>query len=159
MGKGTQFPLADESKRVRSHDDDVALEEEVRLLLHPCIDDPEEQLTFDEQGLVHPAMLKDGPSQKGKASINVYALQRKLLVEERLTEINALRTSLMHLQSYVRNHNNLVSMPNDTTLLRRDNAVDIKRSLQAIADLMRPNTEFVAPRGATSGPQVIGETL
>ena len=96
LGKQTQFPLADETKRVRRHTVDVAAEEPHRLLLHPCLDQPEDHLTYDLEGLVLPKEAKD---QKAKTSIVVYALQRKGLVEERKRILNDLQMKLEMLKS------------------------------------------------------------
>ena len=84
IGKLDQFPLLSGAIRVRKHTEDVKREEPYRLLIHPCIDNPEEHLTFDEQGLIHPRKdNKNLPSKMGKNSIYVYALQRQELVERR----------------------------------------------------------------------------
>ncbi len=91
IGKHTQFPLSDESIRVRLHSLDVAAEEPHRLLLHPCIDRPEEHLTYDSNGLIFPRIHGD---QKAVTSIFVYALQRKPLVEERKRVLNDLELKL-----------------------------------------------------------------
>ncbi|MEM7584665.1 MAG: hypothetical protein AAF560_14845 [Acidobacteriota bacterium] len=87
MGKLAQFPLADETQRVRHHDDDLSREESVRLLLNPCLDaDTEQHLRFTEDGLIRPARIDGAPSAKAEASIRVYALQRKGLVDARQAE-------------------------------------------------------------------------
>ncbi|MDH6331229.1 uncharacterized protein (TIGR02646 family) [Stenotrophomonas sp. 1278] len=96
IGKHTQFPLSDESIRVRLHSLDVATEEPHRLLLHPCIDQPEEHLTYDSNGLISPIVAGD---QKAATSIFVYALQRKGLVEERKRVLNDLQLKLDLLKS------------------------------------------------------------
>ncbi len=84
LGKHTQFPLRDEAGRVRAHTGDISTEEPYRLLLNPCIDDPEAHLAFDDNGLVHARGGAGGtPSEMATVSIEVYALQRKGLVEER----------------------------------------------------------------------------
>lgn len=84
LGKASQFPLLQESVRVRSHTGVLANEEQARLLLHPYFDKPEDHLEFTEDGLVHPRIQADGrPSEKGRHSIEVYALQRAALVEKR----------------------------------------------------------------------------
>ncbi|MGH8235988.1 MAG: retron system putative HNH endonuclease [Steroidobacteraceae bacterium] len=89
LGKQAQFPLSDEAKRVRRHKGDVKTEEPARLLLDPCADDPDEFLTFDDRGLIHPRVDAAGKAkEKGKVSIDVCALQRKGLVEARLRVIN-----------------------------------------------------------------------
>lgn len=84
LGKRDQFPLANDAIRVRSHTGNLVQEEPVRLLLNPCLDDPEEHLTFDDEGIILPRLdTNNQPSQKGVNSIIVYALQRKNLVERR----------------------------------------------------------------------------
>jgi uncharacterized protein (TIGR02646 family) len=110
LGKHTQFPLRDETIRVRLHNVSVAAEEPARLLLDPCTDDPEEHLTFDEQGLVHPRIDATGqPSEKGKVSIDVYALQRKGLVEERVRVINDVVFKFGQLRDLVQDVANLIA--------------------------------------------------
>src|SRR5205823_4178170 len=107
LGKETQFPLSDEQRRLRRQGN-LQEEEAVRLLLNPCVDDPEDHLTFDEMGLIHAKV--DGnaaASPKGAVSITVYALQRKHLVEERLRVLNTLRFNLNQLDYLVGNHNEL----------------------------------------------------
>jgi len=98
LGKATQFPLKDERARARMAEPGVAAEEPLRLLIDPCKDEPEEHLTYDEQGLIHPRPDAIGAaSAMGAASITVYALQRKELVEERRTTLNALRSAVLEL--------------------------------------------------------------
>jgi uncharacterized protein (TIGR02646 family) len=109
LGKSTQFPLDPESMRIRDHDDDVANEEAARLLLNPCIDMPEEYLTFDEDGLIHAHKIGGVPSKKGRSSIDVYALQRKVLVEERLCVLVDLRFQFKLLRHLIRLQNTLVT--------------------------------------------------
>src|SRR5690349_10627866 len=79
MGKMNQFPLSELDKFVRHHDvaNGVHNEEPYRLLLNPCVDNPEEHLEYGEEGTIRPK--KDGTglsSLKGKTSIDVYVLQR-----------------------------------------------------------------------------------
>ena len=71
------------------HKRDVKTEEPARLLLDPCVDEPVEFLTFDDRGLIYRRVDAAGKVQeKGKVSIDVYALQPKGLVEARLRVIN-----------------------------------------------------------------------
>ncbi|WUR15819.1 hypothetical protein E7V67_012155 [[Empedobacter] haloabium] len=84
LGKASQFPLLREGVRVRSHTGVLDDEEQARLLLHPYFDQPGDHLEFGEDGLVRPRIQPDGrPSEKGLHSIEVYALQRAALVEQR----------------------------------------------------------------------------
>jgi uncharacterized protein (TIGR02646 family) len=110
LGKATQFPLSDETLRVRALGS-VAAEEPARLLLHPCIDQPEEHLSFDVEGLVRPRLDSLGnPSERGKVSITVYALQRKGLVEARLKVLTQLRLQLNTLGYLVTERNTLKAL-------------------------------------------------
>ena len=84
LGKMNQFPLSDPKKRVRTHTKDVAVEEPYRLLVNPCIDDPEDYFEYDEKtALIKP---KKGTSSTKKAialtSIEIFVLHRAALVSE-----------------------------------------------------------------------------
>lgn len=76
-GKMDQFPLADESRRAMSPQD--AIEDEEPLLLDPNVDLPEEYLTFDATGQVHP--IDDDP--RATATIEICHLSRKRLTDDR----------------------------------------------------------------------------
>lgn len=77
MGKANKFPLSDESKRLRSHNDAITSEDAYVLIINPCEEDPEEHLSFEENGQIIP---KDS---KGEKSIEVYGLYRADLVQRR----------------------------------------------------------------------------
>lgn len=82
--KGSQFPIEAGRSHVAapSAGQDTPDELDViegPLLLNPYKDNPSEHLAFDERGR---ALVKNG-SQKGKASIDVYDLNREHLVTKR----------------------------------------------------------------------------
>ena len=80
VGKGDQFPIANEDKRAR----DIGEESnERRLLLHPYLDRPERHLEFAEEGIVRARLTSGRESPKAVKSIAVYALQRPKLVDAR----------------------------------------------------------------------------
>lgn len=80
-GKGNRFPLESERRRARAPADVAG---ESRLLLHPYLDFPDRHLEFVDEGVVRARLGSTGrPSRKGVASIEVYALQRPGLVQER----------------------------------------------------------------------------
>jgi len=83
VGKLNKFPISNESFRLRNPLDDFEREESVRCLLDPCRDNPSQHIFFSDDGLILPKKRGNGYSTKGKQSIDVYALQRKELVEER----------------------------------------------------------------------------
>ncbi|MBK4725338.1 hypothetical protein [Pantoea agglomerans] len=84
-GKNSQFPLTNEVNRVRSHLGNIFVEESYRLLINPCIEDPEQYFTYDTEGLIHPRIPDD---ERALMSIHVYALQRGELVLERKRVLN-----------------------------------------------------------------------
>lgn len=83
-GKGNYFPLEPGSRRARTPGREAV---ERPLLLHPERDDPAlclEFLTDDAgAGLIRPAEAAGVPSPKGVSSIEVYALDRPVLQQER----------------------------------------------------------------------------
>jgi hypothetical protein len=82
MGKGNQFPLLDETKRWTDHL--AERHEEEPALLDPCVDDPGRYFEFRGDGILLPkAGLGEREAARAVASIRVYALNRKGLVDER----------------------------------------------------------------------------
>ncbi len=84
MGKGNQFPVADESKRCLTHDGDLPAEEAVRLLINPCIDNPEDFFEYLDNGAIR-ARIHPQPHniKKAEESIKVFGLLRDPLVNDR----------------------------------------------------------------------------
>ena len=81
VGKANWFPLWDETTRAAQPDDE---QREYPLLLNPCEEDPEEYLTFDENGMVEPiALLCKRKKAEAKTSIRLYGLWRLKLVKAR----------------------------------------------------------------------------
>jgi uncharacterized protein (TIGR02646 family) len=78
-GKANKFPLAGKRPKLVQGCE----QGEKTLLLDPCQDDPDRHLEFTEEGAVRPALSKGRPSRHGKASIEVYGLQRKPLMQVR----------------------------------------------------------------------------
>jgi len=74
LGKMNQFPIASEARRAAKEGEE---KRETRLLVHPCLDQPAKHLVFKPDGLV------GWKTRKGDASIRVYALQRRGLVQAR----------------------------------------------------------------------------
>lgn len=109
LGKGTQFPLSDETVRVRAPGGLFTIEDNARLLLNPCIDNPEEHLEFDATGNVQPRLREGIPSRMGEISINVYALRRKGLVEKRLAALGDLAVIIDELNDLVLLSNDLIA--------------------------------------------------
>ncbi len=89
-GKADQFPLADEATRATSQNADH--NNEIRLLIDPCCDEPAEHLWFGPMGKVF------WLSEVGETSINVYNLNRNFLKrrrKRRRLEFGRLRSRLV----------------------------------------------------------------
>jgi hypothetical protein len=143
LGKGTQFPLANEKNRLRSKGD-LKKEDTARLLLNPCIDDPEEYFTYDDDGLIHPRINAEGmASEHAKISISVYALQRKTLVEERRITLNNLRSKVRQLGDLVNNHNVLTALAASQSQLA-ENRRQIHELRDEIKTMFAPKGQFLA---------------
>lgn len=136
LGKHTQFPLSNEQWRVRQHTADVSVEEPYRLLIHPCLDEPEDLLTYDDDGLIYP---KDSNDSRATTSITVYALQRKALVEERKRVLNDLKLGLDMLRSLSSEFNDIRSRAQEPDLARK------REQLQLQMKTIRQHFEMGAP--------------
>ncbi|CAJ9334115.1 ATPase AAA [Burkholderia pseudomallei] len=138
LGKHTQFPLSNEQRRVRQHTGNVADEEQYRLLIHPCLDQPEDLLTYDDDGLIHP---KDANDLRAKTSITVYALQRKALVEERKRVLNELKFDLELLRSLAMEFNEMhVRTPQADRDRKRD---QLLLQMRSIRQMFEPEAPFL----------------
>jgi uncharacterized protein (TIGR02646 family) len=121
LGKATQFPLTIEANRLRHQDGEFDDEEQCRLLLNPCLDNPEEYLTYDDNALIIPRQDDLGvTSAKGKISIDVYALQRKELVEARLAVLHAVKLDLKDIRAWLRNHEKLTELGASPEVLKEN---------------------------------------
>ena len=82
-GKLDFFPLSNESKRAK-YKEDLKEEEKVRLLINPCVDDPEKMIQYTEDGEILPLKTaSDFNKKKVKTSVEVFGLQRSELHKDR----------------------------------------------------------------------------
>jgi hypothetical protein len=77
-GKLDQFPIEPEGHRLHQPTGNFKQEEQARLLINPCEDDPTIHLAYEpEEAVIVPL------TPQGKKSVEVFVLQRPLLVQER----------------------------------------------------------------------------
>ncbi|WP_027681698.1 hypothetical protein [Rhizobium leguminosarum] len=91
LGKQDLFPIAGPA---RATAEEPSIDESPDLL-NPCVDDPDEHLTFyidrlNPLGLVLPKFVDGAPSRRGLQSIHVYGLNRLGLVQERTRVLRTL---------------------------------------------------------------------
>ena len=77
-GKLDQFPLEPETSRAKDHTADLTTEDGARLLINPCWEDPQKHLAYEPTEAVIVPLTK-----MGEISVEIYALRRPLLVQER----------------------------------------------------------------------------
>ncbi len=107
VGKLNQFPLARNTFRLRLPSDDFDREESVRLLINPCLEDPEEHIYFDDDGIIFPKSKNRGVSRKGTNSIEVYVLQRKALVDDRKVLIKKIKAQIVTVDRCLKRQNDV----------------------------------------------------
>ena len=125
IGKGNRFPV--EGDYAYTPGDESF---ERPLLLHPCLDDPEEHLELDDTGLLF------GRTDRGKATVEILGLNERNLPESRKREIDNVRNVCTRLVS-------------DLILGRKDRAVE--EAKQRIREAQCGRSEFaMAGRRALS---------
>ncbi len=117
MGKMDQFPLSDESKRIRTHDNPNGIkdEEPYRLIINPCIDKPEEHFQYDiTHAVIKPKKINGVDSEKAKYSINIFVLQRVPLVLARervlievLSQVQRVKEAIININSNLTSGTNI----------------------------------------------------
>jgi 5-methylcytosine-specific restriction endonuclease McrA len=104
LGKLDQFPLSDEAKRAADHTRSIADEDDVRLLLNPCKDDPTKHFEYENTaGVIVPL------TEMAKHSVDVYALRRPLLVQERKKQLILLFTQMERVKRELERYNQTLS--------------------------------------------------
>ena len=131
-GKLDQFPLSDESKRVSGPDvspEDLLAEENVRLLINPCKDDPDLHFQYEiTEGVIVPI------SRMGEISEQVYVLRRPILVQQRKKKLMNLLSSLYLLKTL------LIQMNQDTG--NQDKIKAFQLSFDNVMNFTKPDEEY-----------------
>jgi len=140
MGKMNQFPLFDESKRVRSHEDDLEEEEKVRLLLNPCKENPEDYFKYDiESGVIQPKKRNEFLKQRAVSSIKVFALQRVPLVIEREKKAILISAQMQRVEEAFINYNDFVDDPQRAERF----AKVLQREMETLQSFLDPTQEYL----------------
>lgn len=99
VGKANWFPVADEKQRATGP---RRIAFEPRLLIDPCVDDPDKHLEYTEAGEIAARSVRGKPSAMGAATIETCGLSRVELMQRRAfhrrTVMSAIRHTLEALQ-------------------------------------------------------------
>jgi hypothetical protein len=138
VGKGNNFPLVDESKRrldkATGKLTHTSKKREQPLILDPARDKPDQHLEFTEEGIVRPALVKNKPSPRGEASIQVYALQRIGLVQERRARAKLVLAQIERVRELIADLN---GRPGDAQLQSR-----LRREMEELKRYEKPEEEY-----------------
>jgi len=155
MGKMNQFPLSDSSKYIRRHNHPSGInrEEPYRLLINPCVDNPEEFLEYGEEGVIKAKKDENGiPKAKGVKSIEVYVLQRVPLVQAREKVLVDIQAQIQRVKEAVINYNDHFFDPDSTKKFYFEKI--LKRELVRLNAFLNEKEQYVG-----MSRQVIGEFL
>jgi uncharacterized protein (TIGR02646 family) len=155
MGKMNQFPLSNPSKYVRKHNhrNGIKGEEIYRLLLNPCIDNPEDHLEYGDVGVIKAKKDAHGnPSEKGIKSIDVYVLQRVPLVQSREKMLIDMQAQIQRVKEATQNYNSALGKVDTTKKFYYEKI--LKRELERLKQFLSPEEQYVG-----MARQVIGTFL
>jgi len=128
-GKLDQFPLSDESKRVTRPNLDFAYEDNARLLVNPCKDDPDDHFEYE---ITEGVMI--AKTEKGRVSIQVYVLQRPYLVQARKKKLVHFLRALDLLKSLTEHLN----LNPDNPMMRQN----FQKAYESALAFAAPNEEY-----------------
>ena len=136
LGKGNNFPLAEERDRVAGPQADVTRERP--LLLSPYADRPERHLEFLANGVLRPSPSTadaDEEDARGRATIDVAGLNRPQLADDRAG--HALRIAIQ-LEAVADAEHNIRRDPTDEVFLRQ-----LRRELQNLRRLQETDVPYL----------------
>jgi uncharacterized protein (TIGR02646 family) len=155
IGKGNLFPVADEAKRLTSPDDPLTKEDP--LLVNPCLEDPADFFRFLPEGVVVPKVgqpkddLERKINRRALISIEVYALNRKALVDARHEHLLVVRSrfalisSLIGLEGRIERH--ALSLKDEPI-----KKVEVEQWLNVLKDLREREINEIVAMAAPARP-------
>lgn len=99
-GKLDYFPLSDEKSRV-GYGQALEREEKVRLLINPCIENPEKIIQYNEDGEILPLLNISGRQEAMvKESVEIFGLQRSQLHKDRKEKWLVTQSHIIRIKEY-----------------------------------------------------------
>lgn len=140
--KKNKFPIVDESKRKKRHDDNVI---EEPLLIDPSNDELKIQdyIYFTEEGIVK---YKDGLGNKGHKSIENYGLHRPKLTETRKILAKEIEDKKTQILGYLQTINTIISSPNPEIFkdIIEINLRDLESVYTALKNATLPSSPYLS---------------
>lgn len=134
-GKLDRFPLADEDSRYY-YGGDFNAEEEVRLLINPCVDHPENWLVYEKEGALSPKTgIDDHDKNKVDKSVEIFGLMRSELVNKRHETSKNIMDIIEDLKYYYSKY-----MDDDTD---KDSFDRMKTKFDRLNDFMKDSREYL----------------
>jgi hypothetical protein len=141
VGKMNQFPLLIEDQRLRAHTESLEDEEDVRLLINPSVENPEDYFEYDiESGVIRAKKTNDLIEKRALASIKVYSLQRVPLVHLREKKIVDISRQMKRVEKQLRNVNKFYDPEDEDTHVFVE---DLKSELAILKEFLNLEQEFV----------------
>lgn len=141
MGKMDQFPLADGGTHVRTHEKDIDLEEPYRLLINPCIENPETFFKYEiNSGVIIPKPVNDKLKRMAEESIRVYVLQRIPLVQARERKSIEILAQIQRVKEAVQNYSDSMSEANYKQIYFDK---ILNKELETLKKFLKPGEEYL----------------
>ncbi len=141
-GKFNQFPLMEGKKHVQSHVDaekNIQEEEKYRLLINPCIENPEDFFVYLDEGIIKPKYSIGKKYEMAKTSIDVYALQRMPLVQSREKILIEIKLQMQRVNEASQNLSNCIKTKNQQRIFYDK---ILKRELIKLKKFTNSNEEY-----------------
>lgn len=144
IGKMNQFPLFDETKRVRKHNhiNGINQEESVRLIIDPCKENPEDYFKYSTRtGVIIPKSRAKFKKKKAQTSIDVFALQRVDLVQARERKAIEIKAQMQRIKEALKNVNS--HLDNNNRAIRHYYDRILKKELVKLNGFLSLDAEYV----------------
>lgn len=138
-GKLDQFPLRDEDQRVLDHTGN--LENEEPLLINPRKENPEDFFYFVTTSDNNQLGWAKSDTLKGKTTIEVFALQRQLLVDQRAEHANQLIAHLQRLLDHTKQYE--LAVQHDVQIWQDSQLENLDKDFKSLKTFLEPDAVFL----------------
>ena len=134
-GKANRFPIGNPNQRAKAPGEEAR---EQRLLLHPCLDHPEEHLEFIAEGVIRAKVQRGVESPMGKVSIEVYGLDRTDLTQAR----GRVLLRMSGIMERIRRTQARMAIPGRDAARARELEEDLRADIAELKSYANPNQPY-----------------